>query len=202
MALAISTSCWSAMERPLAGREQGSGVAFHGGAVDAAQAAPGLAADEEVLGDGEVAEERGFLVDDGDPGRDGGGGIVERDRRTVHFDVSGVGTVEAGEDLDQCRLAGPVLPHQCMRFARMDFQAGAAQGAHRSEGLLDTPQGHYGLLFDRRPHRPTSPNRPWTLHRPTESFQYFDLVERYKRTRCSVKSCAVSRTMSGIARRS
>ena len=86
-ALAISTSCWSAMDSPRAGRSgsrctpsraNSSTVRrAHRGRVDAAQAAQRLPAHEDVLGDRQVGEQRRLLVDHRDPGRPGVGRAAE-----------------------------------------------------------------------------------------------------------------------------
>ena len=53
--------------------EDRRGLGVHRTAVDAPAGAEGLAADEDVLGDGQVGEQRRLLVDDGDPGVARGG---------------------------------------------------------------------------------------------------------------------------------
>ena len=145
--MAISTICWSAMDRPRAGRSgsrstpsraNSSAVAgVHGLAVDAAEAAAGLAAHEDVLGDRQVGEERRLLVDDGDAGVAGVGRAVEDDRLAVEQHLAGVRPVHAGEGLDQGRLARAVLAGERVRLAGEQLQGDVAQGPHGAEGLAD-----------------------------------------------------------------
>ena len=109
-----------------AGRVQGdaetgedrAGVALHRPPVDAPPTAERLAADEDVLGDGEVGEQRRLLVDDRDagglgrrPGRENSTGAA------VDGERAAVGPVHPAEDLDQRRLAGAVLAEQRVRLA-------------------------------------------------------------------------------------
>ena len=82
------------------------------------QAALGrLAVDEEVLGDGELGNDRRMLVDAGDllpPGL----AIGDRRRRLAgEADLAGVRRAKAGQDADQRRFAGAVAADQRMRLA-------------------------------------------------------------------------------------
>ncbi len=94
-----------------------SHLAVHRARVDPAAGAQRLAPDEDVLGHRQVREQRRFLVDDGDAlvGRVAGAG--EEDGLAVDGEQPGVGLVHAGEDLDQCGLAGSVLTHERMGLA-------------------------------------------------------------------------------------
>src|SRR4029450_6510710 len=76
MALAISTACWAATDRPLARvrtsrwtssqpGEDGLGLAVHSAPADHDPSVP--VAHEDVLGDIEVGIDRRLLVDGGDP---------------------------------------------------------------------------------------------------------------------------------------
>ena len=126
-AFAISTSCWSAIERPRASRSGSSRtpswsntaarLAAHPPAVDAAEALERLRADEDVLGDAEVGKERRLLEDDRDPGRLRLLGVVEDRLLAVEQEPAGVGPVDAGEDLDERRLAGAVLADEPVHLA-------------------------------------------------------------------------------------
>ena len=127
-ALAVSTSCWSAMDRPRAGRSGSRSTArrvksvtggrVHGAVVDAPQGAAGLAAHEDVLGHGQVGKERRLLVDDGHPGVAGVGRAVQDDRLAVELQDTGVGAVDPGERLDQGGLPGAVLAREGMDLDR------------------------------------------------------------------------------------
>ena len=86
-ALAISTICWSAIERPRTGRlgvepdaqavEQALDLVVQGAPVDPSGARQRLAAHHDVLRDREVGEQRRLLVDDGDARVARVGGAVE-----------------------------------------------------------------------------------------------------------------------------
>jgi len=81
-ALAISTICWSAMDRPRQIRpgssrdakplEQCGGLTAHQLPVDPPPGPQRLPAHEDVLRDREIGEQGGFLVDDGDARVPGG----------------------------------------------------------------------------------------------------------------------------------
>jgi hypothetical protein len=68
--------------------------------------------DEDVLGDAQVRENRWLLVDGGDSMPLGVAGRADRDRFTRYPDFTSIGLVDAGDDLDEGRLSGPVLAEQ------------------------------------------------------------------------------------------
>ena len=98
--------------------EQLGGLAPHPSPVDSSEALERLDADEDVLGDAQVGEERRLLEDD----RDAGGlrllGVVEDRLLAVDQESAGVGAVHAGEDLDERGLAGAVLADEAVDLAR------------------------------------------------------------------------------------
>ena len=128
MARAMATSCWTASEYVPSSaltsmsrsqpREQLAGAPAHRRASAIGAEPAGLAAEEDVLGHGEVRAEVDLLVDGADPGglRPAAGRrsdtllAVERDRARVD-------AVDAGQHLDQGRLAGAVLAHQGVHLA-------------------------------------------------------------------------------------
>ena len=144
MALAISMICWSAIERPRAGRrgsmrtpsraKSDSASAYIAARSMRPAAAVRLAAHEDVLGDRQVGEERGLLVDHRDAGGLGGGGRGEVDVRAAEPEDAGVALVDAGHDLDQRRLAGAVLADQGVDGAgrRRPASPTAARGPSRT----------------------------------------------------------------------
>ena len=105
--------------------------------VDPAEGAPRLAAHEDVLGDGQVGEERGLLVDHGDSRVAGVGGAVEDDGLAVEEHLTGVRSVHPGEGLDEGRLARAVLAGEGVHLAGEQLQGHVPQGAHGAEGLRD-----------------------------------------------------------------
>ena len=121
--------------------EHGAGVGGEPGPVDQAEAGAGGVAEVDVLGDGEVVEEDGLLVDRGDAGVGGGVGRREAGRRAVEGEGAGVGLVDAGQDLDEGRLAGAVLADEGGHLARVEAEGDAVEGADAGEGLRDAVEG-------------------------------------------------------------
>ena len=116
--------------------EQRAGFGLHATAVEQAQAAE-PAAEPDVLGDRAKADEVDLLVDGGDPLGLGVAGRRGLEGPTVERHLAPVAAVKAGQDLDERRLAGPVLPHQGVDFASRDIERRVAQGRHRAEALGD-----------------------------------------------------------------
>ncbi len=110
-------------------------LALHRTGVDAAAAAQRLAADEDVLGDRQVGEQRWLLVDDRDPALGGVARAVEEDVLAVDRQRSAVGLMDAAEDLDQRRLPGAVLADERMGLAGVELQGHVLQGVHAGERL-------------------------------------------------------------------
>ena len=154
-AFAISTSCWSAIESPRASRsgvepnaellEHGGRLAAHPPAVDAAEALERLRADEDVLGDGQVGEERRLLEDDRDPGGLRLLGVVEDRLLAVEDEPAGVGPVDAGEDLDERRLAGAVLADEAVHLAGEERDVAVLERVDGAEALLGVLESEHGV---------------------------------------------------------
>ena len=77
-----------------------------------------LAAEEDVVGDGQAGDEVELLVDRRDAEAHGGLRVAERHRLAAPGDRALVRLVRPGEDLDQGRLAGAVLAEQAVHLAR------------------------------------------------------------------------------------
>ena len=114
--------------------EDGGRLAAHPPAVDAAEALERLRADEDVLGDAQVGEERRLLEDDRDPRRLRLLGVVEDRLLAVEHEPARVGPVDAGEDLDERRLARAVLADEPVHLAarRARCHRPRARGRRRS----------------------------------------------------------------------
>ena len=144
-AFAISTSCCSAIESPRAIRSGSSRHAealedrvrlrAHGAAIDAPARKERLPPDEDVLDHGQVGEQRRLLVDDCDPRLDGGSRAAQRDLDAVDEQPPAVRGVDAGEDLDQRRLASAVLAHERVRLAGVEVDRDVLEGMDRAERL-------------------------------------------------------------------
>jgi hypothetical protein len=111
-----------------------------GGAVvlrrPAEPGAGALPAEEHVVGHAEAGDQVELLVDRRDAQRDGRLGIGEPHRLALPGDQPLVGLVGAGQDLDQGRLAGAVLPEQAVHLARPHVEVDPAEGPDAGE-LLD-----------------------------------------------------------------
>ncbi|EFG64279.1 tat (twin-arginine translocation) pathway signal sequence [Streptomyces sp. SPB074] len=108
--------------------EERGGLGAQPAPGDEAAAPGGLPVQEQVLGDGEVGDDGGLLVDAGDlgaPGRAvgeaGGGGAVEAD-------LAAVGGLEPGEERDEGGLARAVAPDEGVRLARPDGETSVGEG--------------------------------------------------------------------------
>jgi hypothetical protein len=132
--------------------------------VDQAQARR-QAAQQHVLGDGQLGDVLQLLVDDGHAGRDGVAGRREVALLAVDEQPAAVGLVLAAEDLQQRALAGAVLAEQAHDLARPRLEADPVQRLDAGEHLADVVelQGRhvsdsFGLL-----HGPSAgplPSRP------------------------------------------
>ncbi len=111
-------------------------LAAHPPAVDAAEPLERLHADEDVLGDGQVGEERRLLEDDRDPGRLRLLGVVEDRLLAVEQQPAGVGPVDAGEDLDERRLAGAVLADEAVHLTGEELDVAVLERVNGAEALL------------------------------------------------------------------
>jgi hypothetical protein len=83
---------------------------------------------EEVRGDGKLEVERRLLKDDTEPrqGRD----RVARHVVAHHFDASGIGREQAGEQLEQRGLAGAVWTEQGDELSGLGYETHAIHGAN------------------------------------------------------------------------
>ena len=118
-------------------RQRRQGLAGHGlhrGLVEHAPALELLAAEEHVLDDVEVVAQREVLVDDLDAERGTSFGLCTVDRLALEEVVAGVDRVDAGDRLDQRRLAGAVVTDQGGHLAGVDARSRrrGARGRRRS----------------------------------------------------------------------
>jgi hypothetical protein len=106
---------------------------------DLAGAGGGEAGDEaDVLGRRQLADQAEVLVDEAQAATPRVGGRADFERLAVdQDDAARVGVVEAGEALDQRRLAGPVLTDQGMDLGAADLEADVLQGALPGERLRE-----------------------------------------------------------------
>ncbi len=127
--------------------EQRLGFRPHRPPVDPAAAAMRRVAEEDVLGDGEFREQQQLLVNGRDPGALGVLRRGETHGAPVDQDLAAVRLIDAGDDLDQRRLACAVLAEQRMNLAGADVERDAAQRAHAGKALLEV--AHHEQRIDR-----------------------------------------------------
>ena len=113
-------------------------------AVDDQSGDARLAAEEDVVGDGEFGNQVEFLVDDGDACRLrlADAGEADRPGRRSSIVAFIVG-IDAGQDLHQRRLAGAVFAHQRVDFAGLQLEVDVAKRGDAAETLGDaaSPSG-------------------------------------------------------------
>ena len=107
--------------------------------------------DEDVLGDGEVAEEVEFLMDEGDPV----GGRVGRAPRGVgqpgQAHLAAVRTDDAADDIHQRALAGAVLSDQAEDASRLQRESYLADRMDAGRRPRDTATSSSAGSVIRRP---------------------------------------------------
>src|SRR5205823_254200 len=96
-----------------------------------------MPAEVDVLGDGESADQFEVLMDHADAGRDRVARRGEVDGIAVDDDLAGIGTVDAGEDVHQRRLAGAVLTEERVDLAGPDLEVDPGIRQNAGEGLGD-----------------------------------------------------------------
>ena len=94
-----------------------------------------LAAEVHVLDDVEVVAQREILVDDLDPELRRVLRAVDRDRLAVEEDLAAVGVVDAGDALDQRRLAGAVVADERHHLACSHLEVDVGERLDRAEVL-------------------------------------------------------------------
>ena len=125
-------------------RERLLGDAALRAAVDQTEAARRVA-DRDIVGDGEVGDERQLLKDAGDAGGVGRGRRRERDQRAIEQHPALVGRHHARHDLDQRRLAGAVLAQHRVDAAGPDREVRILERTHAPVALSHAAhreQGH------------------------------------------------------------
>ena len=98
---------------------------------------PDLAAEVHVLDDVEVVAQREILVHDLDPELGRVLRAVDRDRLAVEEDLAGVVAVDAGDALDERRLAGAVVADERHDLAGPHLEVDIGQRLHGAERLRE-----------------------------------------------------------------
>ena len=94
-----------------------------------------LAAEGQVLGHRHRRNEIHFLVNRADAEGTRLAGRADMDRAAVEPNLAPIAAQGAGQDLDQRRLAGPVLAHERVNFAGLDPKVDPLQRPHARKGL-------------------------------------------------------------------
>ncbi len=98
-------------------------------------AAREFVAEEDVLGDRQAVDDVELLVHGRDAELDGRLGRGNLDLLAEPGDLALIGAMDAGEHLDQSRLACAVLPEDAVHLAGENVQVDSAQRLHACEGL-------------------------------------------------------------------
>lgn len=120
-----------------------------------------LAAENDVLQDGEVVGQHEVLVHHADAAGDGVGRAVEGDLGAVDGDGALVRLLHAVQDLHQGRLAGTVLADEGVDGALADGDADVVVGDDAGEPLGDAVQFYGGGLLDALMTHSPWPERSW-----------------------------------------
>ena len=129
--------------------------------------------DADILGDGEVREERKILIDHLDARRDRRRRRQARARLSVDADLPRVRRVDAGHDLDERALSGAVLPDQAVHLARGDRKIDPLQRMNAAEGLSYSrkfdDEGHIPILQTEKGAAPTAGAAPFAATFPSNA---------------------------------
>ncbi len=116
--------------------EQGVRPLLQRAAIDQRTTGAGaLVAEEDRLAHREGRHQQAVLVDEADAELGRALRAHRRDGFAVDRDGAFVGHMEAGEDLDEGRLAGTVLADEAVDLAAADLERGTVEGADAPEGL-------------------------------------------------------------------
>ena len=180
--------------------EERCGLAAHPAAVDAMAGLQRLGADEDVLGDAQVREERRLLEDDRDPGLLGLPGVVEDRLDLADQQAAAVGAVHAGDDLDERRLAGSVLADESVHLAGEELDGAVLECVDGPEALGRVLEDEHGLGGLSRAHSrwktSSSTSSPSSGRRPSRSWKNSPIsaCQRALTSVSSMPRCAASKS--------
>ena len=111
-------------------------------AGEPAHGATDLTAEDDVLGDGEMAEQGEVLVDDLNPGTDGISGLERVTRHAVDDNLAGTRCVHPSENLDESGLSRSVLADKAAHLTLADRQRHVFERVNTGEFFADVSQRH------------------------------------------------------------
>ena len=106
------------------------------GEIEEAEEGGALVAGEDVAPQLLLLGERPFLIDALDAQRPRGARVAGADALALEIDLAGSRGVDAGDELDQRRLAGAVVADQRDDLAVVDLQVDVPEDLDMAEGLL------------------------------------------------------------------
>ena len=127
-------------------------LGLHHGLLEPLEPVAGLAAEVHVLDDVEVVAEREILVDDLDPELRRVLRAVDVDRVAVEHDLAAVRCMDAGDALDQRRLAGAVVADEGHDLTGPDLELDVRERLDGAEALRDPVKLEQGSRCRRRRH--------------------------------------------------
>jgi len=122
-----------------------------------------LSGEHDVLGDGEIREQGEILVDHLHSAGDRRRRVHTGVRLAVDDDLTGVGPLDSGDDLDEGRLAAPVLSREAVHLAGSELEGYAVEGGDPAESLRDTANREHrprGIRLDGIHRRPSCRGAP------------------------------------------
>ena len=101
-------------------------------------------AEEQVLGDRQIGNDVGFLMDDANSKRVSVGGRAKRLLNASRRERPLVGSIDTFKDANERRLPGAVLAHEREDFARSHLERHVVERADHPETLRDAERGQSG----------------------------------------------------------
>jgi hypothetical protein len=96
-----------------------------------------LPTEKDILGDRQAGYQSQFLEDGGNAGLLGILRAVKADRPSLERHLAFIFGIDAGQDLDECRLAGTVLADEAHHGAARNLETDAVEGPHAREALAE-----------------------------------------------------------------
>jgi hypothetical protein len=102
-------------------------------------------AEEQIGDDVQVFAQRQVLEHGGDAHAERHARVLQRYPAAEIFDRAGRGLVDAGEDVDEGRLARAVVSHERDDLSGMDVELDVGKRRHRAEALGDSAEAQNGF---------------------------------------------------------